>query len=82
MKLMKRTYMALPMRGLNRDWPTMVFESGLSELLNRLRTDAGWWLIESGDQDKILLLISLKPALSVVIHIEKWKLDLAQRPMT
>lgn len=40
-------YTAPPMRGLNRDWHTMVFESGLS-----------------------------------VIHIEKWELDLAQRPMT
>lgn len=69
------------MRGLNRDWPTMVSESGLSESPNRLRIDVGWWLIESGGQVKIALLISLKPALSAV-HFEIWELDLAQRLMT
>lgn len=31
-------YRPLPMRGLNSDWPMMVFESGLSESLNRLGT--------------------------------------------
>lgn len=30
-------------RSCGCDWPTIVFESGLSELLDRLRTDAEWW---------------------------------------
>lgn len=74
-------YKPLPLRGLSRDWPTMIFECGLSESLNRLRTDAGWWLNESGGQVKIALLISLKSTLPL-IHIEKWQLSSGQRPMT
>lgn len=73
-------YKPLSTRGLIGDWPMMVIGSGLSESLNQLRTDARWWLIELGGQVKIVLLLSVKPALSV-IHIEKWELGLAQRPM-
>ena len=74
-------YKPLPLRGLSQDWPTMIFECGLSESLNRLRTDAGWWLNESGGHVKIALLISLKSTLPL-IHIEKWQLRSGQRPMT
>lgn len=63
-------YKPLPARGLVSDWPTIVFEVGLSESLSQLRTDAEWWLVNSGGQVMIALTISLKAALSV-IHIEK-----------
>ena len=74
-------YKPMPGRGSGSDWPTIVFEVGLSESLSQLRTDAAWWLINSGGQVMIALIISLKPAPSV-IHIEKWELDFAQRPIT
>jgi hypothetical protein len=55
------------------DWPTIVFEAGLSESLRRLRLDAKWWLIESGGDVKTVIIMSVKPAQSM-IHIEKWEL--------
>ena len=74
-------YKPLPIRSGESDWPTIVFESGLSESLGRLRTDAEWWLIESGGQVKIAVLISIRPALSALC-IEKWELGLVERPTT
>ena len=74
-------YKPLPIRSGESDWPTIVFESGLSESLGRLRADAEWWLIESGGQVKIAVLISIKPTLSRLC-IEKWELGLAERPTT
>lgn len=74
-------YKPLPARSGKKDWPTIVFESGLSESLGRLRTDAKWWLIESGGQVKIAVLISIRPALSTLC-IEKWELCLAEQPTT
>jgi hypothetical protein len=63
-------YKPLPIRSGESDWPTIVFGSGLSESLGRLRTDAAWWLVESGGRVKIALLISIKPALSA-LRVEK-----------
>ena len=56
------------------EWPTIVFESGLSEGLARLRVDARWWLINSGGDVKIVLIISVKPAQKRLL-IEKWCLS-------
>jgi len=61
-------------RRLIKDWPTIVFESGLSESLAKLRSDAKWWLIESRGQVKIVVLFSVKPARRE-IRIEKWCLQ-------
>jgi len=74
-------YKPLPMRSRESDWPTIGFESGLSESLGRLRIDAEWWLIESGGQVKIAVLISIRPA-PRALCIEKWELGLAEWPMT
>ena len=52
-------------------WPTIVFESGLSEGLARLRVDARWWLINSGGDVKIVLIISVQPEQTRLL-IEKW----------
>ncbi|KAL0640248.1 hypothetical protein Q9L58_000526 [Maublancomyces gigas] len=49
----------IPSRRLATDWPTLVFESGLSEFLSRLRTDAKWWLTNSSGQVKIVILIDI-----------------------
>ncbi|OCK92944.1 uncharacterized protein K441DRAFT_568394 [Cenococcum geophilum 1.58] len=65
------------------DWPTIVFESGLSESLARLRRDAKWWLVNSGGDVKIVVVISITPAVKR-LRIEKWCLlpAPAQRPVT
>jgi hypothetical protein len=55
------------------DWPTIVFESGVSESLSQLRFDAGWWLGKSGGAVKIVLIISVERAPQTV-QIEKWEL--------
>lgn len=65
------------------DWPTIVFESGFSESLPRLRVDAAWWLMESGGQVKIVVIISVQLAQGRIV-IEKWELCAGnlQRPPT
>jgi hypothetical protein len=57
------------------DWPTIVFESGLSESLQRLRCDASWWLENSKGEVKIVVIISIKPG-DKRLEIEKWELAL------
>lgn len=52
-------------------WPSIVFESGLFEGLPRLRVDARWWLVNSGGEVNIVLLISVKPA-QMSLLVEKW----------
>ena len=68
-------------KSVEKDWSTIVFESGLSDSLERLRADAKWWLIESRGQVKFAVLISIRPAFSAIC-IEKWELGLAERPTT
>lgn len=65
------------------DWPTIVFESGFSESLPRLRVDAAWWLMESGGHVKIVVIISVQLTENKIV-IEKWGLDAGnfQRPPT
>jgi hypothetical protein len=53
------------------EWPTIVFESGVSESLVRLRSDAGWWLEKSGSDVKIVITVLIRPAESKLL-IEKW----------
>ena len=73
-------YKPLPSRISNRDWPTLIFECGLSDSLSRLRTDAAWWLTQSGGEVKIVLLISIKSTLPL-IHLEKWGLSSGHLPI-
>jgi hypothetical protein len=53
--------------------PTIVFESGFSESLSHLRFDAGWWLKQSGGEVKIVIIISIVRAESMLL-IEQWGL--------
>ena len=53
------------------DWPIIVFESGLSESLTRLRHDAQWWLTNSGGDVNIIVIISITPAVKR-LRFEKW----------
>lgn len=65
------------------DWPTIVFESGFSESLPRLRVAAAWWLMESGGHVKIVVIIAVQLAQGRIV-IEKWGLSAGnfQRPPT
>jgi len=54
------------------DWPTIVIEAGLSESLASLRSDAKWWLINSGGDVMIVVIISITPR-NKSLRIEKWE---------
>ena len=54
------------------DWPTLVFEVGMSETLRKLRNDAQWWLANSQGRVKIVLLFKINQV-TKTIHIEKWE---------
>ena len=54
------------------DWPTLVFEVGVSETLRKLRNDAQWWLANSQGRVKIVLLFKIN-RVARTIHIEKWE---------
>jgi hypothetical protein len=60
------------------DWPTIVFESALSESPRHLRLAASWWLTKSGGAVKIVIIISLNRARSIVL-MEKWELGPSTR---
>lgn len=52
-------------------WPHFVIEAGYSENLQRLRTDARWWIENSRGQVYLVLVIWLNPSTKSV-KIEKW----------
>ena len=53
-------------RVLATDWPSVVFEVGVSESLSQLRTDAHFWLTQSGGQTRIAILLAVKKATRVM----------------
>jgi len=53
-------------------WPTIVFESGVSESRPRLRTDAGWWMANSSGDVKIVLLLHVSSP-KKRIFLEHWE---------
>jgi hypothetical protein len=75
-------YTPTRLRGGN-DWPTLVWEAGLSESLPHLRIDAGWWLDNAGGDVEIVVLVSANRQ-QRKITIEKWCLQVtpANRPNT
>ena len=60
-------------------WRTLVFEAGLSESLAGLRTDAQWWLTNSGGEVNIVIVISIVPE-ERSLRIEQWCMSLPTRP--
>jgi hypothetical protein len=62
----------LTVRPNKQDWPTLVFEVGVSETLRKLRMDARWWLANSQGRVKIVLLFKID-RVARTIHIEKWE---------
>jgi hypothetical protein len=65
------------------DWPTIVFESGVSETLRHLRLVARWWLTKSGGAVRIVIIIPINRIQST-LQIEKWELApiIGRRPST
>jgi len=59
-------------RRMAADWPTVVFECGFSQSLERLRVDSCWWLQSSTDV-KIVLLFAISEA-EKRIHLEQWEM--------
>ena len=59
-------------RRMTSNWPTVVFECGLAESLERLRVDCRGWL-ENSTEVNIILLFSLSQA-NKGIHIERWEM--------
>jgi hypothetical protein len=78
------TYKPLTARPRETDWPTIVFKCGYSESLRHLRSVVvRWWLTESRGDVKIVIIILVKPAQSMLL-IEKWELApvIGMRPST
>jgi hypothetical protein len=65
-------YKPLSIRPNDTDWPTIVFESGYSESLHRLRIGASWWLRASGGQVNIVVVASVNRQRST-LRIETWE---------
>jgi len=62
-----------PVSNLHRtDWPTIVYECGVSQSLPRLVVDAHWWLETSGGEVKIAIIITID-TLTRKLHLEKWE---------
>lgn len=58
-------------RRRENDWPTIVVEAGYSPNLRSLRNAARWWLYNSNDDVKIVILISICARTKQLI-VEKW----------
>jgi hypothetical protein len=66
------TFKPLSIRPRMADWPTIVIQAGWSESLRKLQVDAGFWLEDSGEEVKIVLLFSISRRARTII-IEKWE---------
>jgi hypothetical protein len=53
------------------DWPSIVFECGLSESLANLRDDARWWLTDSQGAVKIVVIVLVSEK-TMKLQVEKW----------
>ena len=58
-------------RNREDDWPTIVFESGFSESLTKLRQDARWWLTNSQGDVRIVVTVLVRPE-HKTLQVEKW----------
>lgn len=63
--------------GRNENWPTVVLEVGVSELRNKLRADAAWWLADSDGQVHVVIIISVNQTIAEVTFE---KVTLQERP--
>ena len=61
------------------DWPTLVFECGVAESWRRLRADACWWLENSHEEVKIVLVLKVSKA-DRKIKLEQWEMATEPNP--
>lgn len=54
--------------------PTLVIETGVSESLEKLRWDAGWWLTNTNGGVKIVLVVSIDLVQTRKVQLEKWEM--------
>ena len=66
-------------RVLPTDWPSLVIEVGVSQSLGKLRSDAHFWLTQSAEQTRVVILIYVKRA-TRVMTIERWEDVPSPRP--
>ncbi|OQE81629.1 hypothetical protein PENNAL_c0040G04953 [Penicillium nalgiovense] len=45
--------------GRDRKWSAVVMEAGVSESIEKIKADAGWWLANSIDQVKLVVIVSI-----------------------
>lgn len=58
------------------EWPTIIFDAGLSKALTRLRADAKWCLTNFGGELKLVIIFSIT-SVRRNLRIEKWCLRTA-----
>ena len=61
------------------DWPSLVFECGVSESKRRLRAEASWWLQNSQGEVKIVLILIASEG-DRKIKLEQWEMDTGPNP--
>jgi len=61
------------------DWPTLVFECGVSKSGVRLGADASWWLQNSQEEVKIVLVLKVSEE-DRKIELEQWEMDTRTNP--
>ncbi|KAG0644329.1 hypothetical protein HOY80DRAFT_941305 [Tuber brumale] len=54
------------------NWPTLVIECGVPKSIERMRSDANWWLKSSSPGVNIVLLLSISHV-KKTIHVEQWE---------
>ena len=52
-------------------WPSFVVEVGYSQSLDSLRGAASWWLVHSGGQTRMVILIKITEW-PLELHLEQW----------
>jgi len=64
----------VPPRSYKIDWPTLVFECGALKSKRRLIADACWWLENSHEEIKIVIVIKASQE-DGKVKIEQWEMD-------
>ena len=55
-------------------WPSVMIEAGYSEVLEYLRLDAKWWLINSAGKIRFVIIVQVMTH-PLALHIETWVLS-------
>jgi len=75
------SFKPVPPRHYDTDWPTLIIECGALESMRGLRDDAEWWLSNSAQEVKMVILIKVY-GVSKNIELEEWQWGTPSRPTT